>query len=114
MTLYLPSWVTVAARKKMILEFLRRSAARGLIGVELHEAGTRSDSCRSMSALWKYDDEMELLRIQTVVDDVDRCIDDAYRRRATVYSGATITVFDGQGPTSSHEFSPPAAGGSSL
>lgn len=90
MILYLPVWVTAPDRKTRIVEFLKQAPVQGLISVAFYEGGM--GDCPSIKTLWKYNKETELPQTSGVAEEVNRCIDDAYKDHDIVYGGATVAI----------------------
>jgi hypothetical protein len=96
---FLSVGMSVADRKRKLLELLRQGPARGLIAVALHEDGKRAGSSKFMRPYQNKSD----LELQMVAESVDRYLVSAYSSGIHPYDGATIKVFDRPSPMAASE-----------
>ena len=87
---FLPVGMSVANRKRKLLELLRQGPARGLIAVALHEDGKREGSSKFIKPYQNKSDQ----ELRMVAESVDRYLVAAYGSGIHRYDGATIKVFD--------------------
>ena len=87
---FLSVGMSVANRKRKLLELSRQGPARGLIAVALHEDGKREGSSKFIKPYQNKSDQ----ELRMVAESVDRYLVAAYGSGIHRYDGATIKVFD--------------------